>query len=176
MQYEWDKNTQNIMKHGFDFVDVQSFDWDEALFLKTYATIILNLALLHMAISRNALPLWFTPCVEIMYVLLAYEKPIKERRINMDTKTNWARIDAMTDEDIARAVASDSDAAPLEAEGLRRINVGGRPRKVITKQITTVRLSPDVIQFFKAENDDGKGWQTRLNHVLEEYVKEHKAG
>jgi len=91
----------------------------------------------------------------------------------MATKTDWARVDALTDEDIATAVASDPDAAPLEAKGLRRINVGGRPRKAITKQMTTMRLAPDVIDFFKA---GGKGWQTRISHVLDEYVKTHKRG
>jgi len=89
------------------------------------------------------------------------------------TGTDWARIDAMTDEDIAQAVASDPDAAPLEAQGLKRVNVGGRPRQAITKQTTTIRLSADVIAFFKA---GGKGWQTRLSNALEEYVKEHKHG
>ena len=31
----------------------------------------------------------------------------------IESKTDWARVDAMTDEDIARAVADDPDAAPL---------------------------------------------------------------
>jgi hypothetical protein len=32
------------------------------------------------------------------------------------SETDWARVDAMTDEDIARAVADDPDAAPLLTE------------------------------------------------------------
>jgi hypothetical protein len=37
------------------------------------------------------------------------------------TGTDWSRLAAMTDEDIARAVADDPDAAPiLDAERLRR--------------------------------------------------------
>jgi|UPI00037C8D77 uncharacterized protein (DUF4415 family) len=92
----------------------------------------------------------------------------------MGTKTDWARIDALTDDDIAKAVASDPDAAPLEAKGLKKINKGGRPHKAITKQVTTMRLSPDVIAFFKAGAKDGKGWQTRLSDMLDDYVKTHK--
>jgi putative transcriptional regulator len=35
------------------------------------------------------------------------------REVPIESKTDWARVDAMTDEDIARAVADDPDAAPL---------------------------------------------------------------
>jgi putative transcriptional regulator len=44
---------------------------------------------------------------------------------------DWAKIDAMTDEDIARQVADNPDAAPLMAEGAdlsKRRRVRGRPR------------------------------------------------
>jgi putative transcriptional regulator len=36
------------------------------------------------------------------------------------TKTDWARIDAMTDEDIARQIAEDPDVAPDMSEALAR--------------------------------------------------------
>jgi len=49
-------------------------------------------------------------------------------------------------------------------------------QKEATKRATTIRLPENVIDFFKAGGKDGKGWQTRLSHALEEYVKEHKAG
>lgn len=35
------------------------------------------------------------------------------REVPIESKTDWARVDAMTDADIARAVAEDPDAAPL---------------------------------------------------------------
>ena len=31
-------------------------------------------------------------------------------------KTDWARVDALTDEDIAKAVANDPDAAPIDID------------------------------------------------------------
>jgi len=46
-------------------------------------------------------------------------------------------------------------------------------QKKPTKQATTVRLSTEVLSFFKAE---GKGWQTRMSSVLEEYVKKRLQG
>ncbi|HGG60624.1 MAG TPA: hypothetical protein ENK26_12045 [Gammaproteobacteria bacterium] len=48
----------------------------------------------------------------------------------------------------------------------------GRPKSPNPKKSVTIRLSPQVIEYFKR---DGKGWQTRLNGVLVEYVKTHSS-
>jgi uncharacterized protein (DUF4415 family) len=47
----------------------------------------------------------------------------------------------------------------------------GRPKSESPKQSTTLRLDEDVIEFFKR---DGRGWQTRLNEALREYVAERR--
>jgi len=41
-------------------------------------------------------------------------------------------------------------------------------RKAPTKKSTTIRLNAEVLDFFKAQ---GKGWQTKINDVLEDYVE-----
>ena len=41
------------------------------------------------------------------------------------------------------------------------------PQKASTKKSTTIRLNAEVIDFFKSQ---GKGWRTRINDVLQEYV------
>ena len=46
----------------------------------------------------------------------------------------------------------------------------GRPRAVAVKESTTIRLSPEVMAAFKAT---GKGWQTRINEALKEWLKAH---
>lgn len=46
----------------------------------------------------------------------------------------------------------------------------GRPRLDNPKQAITIRLDADVIEYFKA---GGKGWQTRLNLALREYIATH---
>jgi len=43
----------------------------------------------------------------------------------------------------------------------------GRPPKEAKKVSTTVRLDPDVLEAFQQE---GKGWQTRINAVLREHM------
>ena len=49
----------------------------------------------------------------------------------------------------------------------------GRPPESRPKQSTTLRLSADVLEFFKA---GGKGWQSRINTVLKEYTDAHRSG
>jgi uncharacterized protein (DUF4415 family) len=58
--------------------------------------------------------------------------------------------------------------AELAAELLKAR--GGRPRKEMPKVFTGIRLDADVLEAFKAT---GKGWQTRVNEALKEWLKEH---
>lgn len=45
-------------------------------------------------------------------------------------------------------------------------------QKKATKEPVSIRLSPEVLAFFRAQ---GKGWQTRLDHVLQEHVASHQS-
>ncbi|MCW2239279.1 BrnA antitoxin family protein [Azospirillum canadense] len=40
---------------------------------------------------------------------------------------------------------------------------GGRPKATAPKELTTLRLDPDVLAHFRAT---GPGWQTRINEAL----------
>jgi len=46
----------------------------------------------------------------------------------------------------------------------------GRPPLDKPKVSTTIRLSPNVIDHFKA---GGRGWQTRIDQALSEWIGEH---
>lgn len=46
----------------------------------------------------------------------------------------------------------------------------GRPKAEVTKSAVTIRYDQQVLDYFKAT---GKGWQTRMNEVLKEYVSTH---
>jgi uncharacterized protein (DUF4415 family) len=83
----------------------------------------------------------------------------------------------LTDEEdavITAAALLDLDNLPLtdtEWENIKPIlRVGGRPKAGITKERITIRISPDVLAAFKAT---GKGWQSRIDAVLKEWVQEH---
>ncbi|WP_072281372.1 BrnA antitoxin family protein [Rappaport israeli] len=47
----------------------------------------------------------------------------------------------------------------------------GRPKQDATKTITTIRLDSEVVEQFKA---GGKGWQTRINNALKEWLEMHE--
>ena len=54
---------------------------------------------------------------------------------------------------------------------LVKLNVRG-PQKSPTKERITIRLSPEVVQGFRATGD---GWQTRVDAALKDWLKSHKA-
>ncbi len=81
--------------------------------------------------------------------------------LNKD-RTDWKRLDAMTDEDIDY-----SDIPELDDNFFKNARVVVPPRK---KQLT-MRLDADVLDWMKAQ---GKGYQTRINAVLRSYYNAHK--
>jgi len=49
----------------------------------------------------------------------------------------------------------------------------GRPKAAETKTHFNIRLDADVLEAFKAT---GRGWQTRINRALREWLDEKKSG
>jgi uncharacterized protein (DUF4415 family) len=96
-------------------------------------------------------------------------KPMRENekhttRVSSDearrlkNETDYVRLDAMTDNDIAKAVADDPDAAPLDIDWTKASLVLPPGKDVIT-----LRLDRDVLEWLSAQ---GKGYQTLINQVL----------
>lgn len=46
----------------------------------------------------------------------------------------------------------------------------GRPKAEVTKERITIRLSPEVVESFRAT---GRGWQTRVDAALKEWLAKH---
>jgi len=92
---------------------------------------------------------------------------IREMIAHGEDRTDHARVDAMTDEDIERAMRDDPDWADL-------IDIDWSTAEIVEpviKKALSIRLDQDVINFFQA---GGKGYQTRINAVLKHYVREQK--
>lgn len=51
-----------------------------------------------------------------------------------------------------------------------KLKLRGRPVAETTKERITIRLSPDVVDQFRAT---GAGWQTRIDAALADWLKEH---
>jgi uncharacterized protein (DUF4415 family) len=79
-------------------------------------------------------------------------------------KTDWARFDKLTDEDIARAVATDPDAAPIDIDWSDAVLIVPPKKKAIS-----IRVDEDVLDYFKRQ---GEGYQRRINAVLRSYVQQ----
>jgi len=60
--------------------------------------------------------------------------------------------------------------AQAGAAALREALSRGRPKAQSTKQALTVRYDTEVIEAFKAT---GKGWQTRMNDALKDWLQTH---
>jgi uncharacterized protein (DUF4415 family) len=81
-------------------------------------------------------------------------------------RTDFNRLQDLTDEEIDAAIASDTDAAPALDETWAAgaaISVG--------KATITIRLDKDVLAFFK---DGGRFYQSRINDVLRAYMQEQR--
>lgn len=85
-------------------------------------------------------------------------------------QTDWARIDALTEEDIKVAMTGDPDWAGFEDIDWSKVEA--KPFR--PKQAISIRLDPDVLDFFKGE---GPGYQGRINQVLRHFMaQKRKAG
>lgn len=94
-------------------------------------------------------------------------KEIEEMIRSGQDRTDWARVNAMTDEDIERAIADDPDWADFK-------DIDWSKAKMVNPEVknsTSVTIDKDVIDFFQAT---GKGYQARINAVLKDYVAEQK--
>ena len=82
-------------------------------------------------------------------------------------RTDWARVDALTDEDIEVAMRGDPDWANLVDFDWSDVVVVV-PRK---KKAISIRLDEDVVDFFRGQ---GSGYQTRVNAVLRHFMEKTK--
>ena len=93
------------------------------------------------------------------------EKRIVRRSRSRKGRTDWARVRTQRDADIARAVATDPNAAPLaDAAWVHSAQV------VLPTPKTPVyiRLDREVVEWFK---EAGPRYQSRINAVLRAYVR-----
>jgi uncharacterized protein (DUF4415 family) len=91
---------------------------------------------------------------------------LKAMRRRGEDRTDWAKVDAMTEADLERAIAEDEDERDLGPDWARAELVMPRPR-----QSVHLRLEPEVVDYFK---DGGKGHITRMQAVLRAYVDAQK--
>jgi uncharacterized protein (DUF4415 family) len=80
-----------------------------------------------------------------------------------EDRTDWAKVDAMTEADIQAAIAADPDDIKDEPDWTRAV-MGIPPRK----DHINIRVDHHVLEWFRAQ---GKGYQTLMNNVLRAFVE-----
>src|ERR1700678_1706161 len=85
-----------------------------------------------------------------------------------EDQTDWARVNAKTEADLAADTASDPAWNGVDDEGVTSAKVVNallaRPNE--NKRQVTMRFDADVLEFFKTS---GRGWQGRMNAVLRHF-------
>ena len=93
----------------------------------------------------------------------------------MQVKSKRGRFfELPTDEEessINVGIVSDSNTYELSDEEFSKLRPVGRPIADVKKDRITIRLSPEVTEYFRAT---GKGWQTKIDKILLEYIAAHQ--
>lgn len=77
------------------------------------------------------------------------------------SKTDWKRLSEMSDKEI-----DTSDIPELDDDFFRRADL-----HLPAKQSVTLRVDSDVLHWFKSK---GRGYQTRINKLLRQYMNAHR--
>ncbi len=81
----------------------------------------------------------------------------------LEGKTDWKRLDAMTDAEVVAAAEADPDARPMSDDDWAKAAPPLSPKVAVG-----IRLDADVLAWFK---EQGAGYQTRINAVLRRYIE-----
>ena len=92
------------------------------------------------------------------------DEELKAMRERGEGRSDWSKVDSVTDEELERLIAEDSDEAPLPDTWPEGVEVG-MPRP---KAHMNLRVDTDVVEWFKRQ---GRGYQTRMNAVLRAFVE-----
>jgi uncharacterized protein (DUF4415 family) len=85
-----------------------------------------------------------------------------------DDRTDWKRVDALGEAELAKAIQDDPEAFEPGVDWIRKAAV---PHPAEAKERITMRLDADMLAWFRQQ---GRGYQTRINAVLRAYVEAHQ--
>jgi uncharacterized protein (DUF4415 family) len=78
-----------------------------------------------------------------------------------ESRTDWARVDAMTEAELEASIAADPD--DVHEPDWSQAVLGLLPRK----EHINIRIDADVLAWFRRT---GRGYQSRMNNVLRAFV------
>jgi len=83
-------------------------------------------------------------------------------------RTNWERVDALTEEELEAAIAADPDEDLDEGVGPWFMGIPPPPPP---KEYIHIGLDKDIVAWFR---QSGRGYQTRINAVLRVFFMAHR--
>jgi uncharacterized protein (DUF4415 family) len=94
-------------------------------------------------------------------------------RARGEDKTDWERVDAKTEAELAADMASDEAWKGVPHDWVSQAATADlalrRPKE--NKRQVTMRFDSDVLEYFRKQ---GRGWQGRMNAVLRSFVERHQ--
>ena len=82
-----------------------------------------------------------------------------------DDRTDWERVDELSEAELEEAIANDPDESPASPPGAW---LEGLPPVPPRKEYIHIGLDEDVVKWFRKR---GRGYQTRINAVLRAYYR-----
>ena len=167
MKILWDepKRLANLDKHGLDFADLNESFFDNALVLPSYRKRWRGIG----KTIRGVVVVVFVTWARKRSASSACDRPAETKGNSMpNTKRKGysardlrevSNSPELTKEDFAKAKPF-AEALPELAASIRK---GRGPNKEPTKKQVSLRLSPQVLDVYKAK---GRGWQSRIDEDL----------
>ena len=90
---------------------------------------------------------------------------MSKRSSSGESRTDWARVRAMKDQDIALTAEHPEASTKHIVRGIARRGL----KPVPPKAAISLRVDADILEWFKAQ---GPGYQTRINAILRAYKEE----
>ena len=90
----------------------------------------------------------------------------------LKSETDWEMVKRLDKAGIEPDMSHPNDAEVTDEEFAVAMSKrgAGRPKKTSPKEHINLRVDADTLAAFRAT---GKGWQTRMNKALREYVRSH---
>jgi uncharacterized protein (DUF4415 family) len=91
------------------------------------------------------------------------------RRIERgESLTDWARVRAMSEEEVEAAAAADPDWHDIDPDWVAK----AEPVRPVRKRRLTLALDEDVVDWFRSQD---RHYRSRMNRILRAYMERHRA-
>ena len=91
------------------------------------------------------------------------------RRIERgESLTDWARVRAMSEQEVGAAAAADPDWQDVDPDWVAK----AEPVRPVSKRRLTLALDEDVVDWFRSQD---RHYRSRMNQILRAYMQRHRS-